>query len=139
MQIPPTCMWLAELSFVRNETSSALRRSMCPWAMRSPYRRPNRLGPALSRRAGMRSPDAARSALRERVAEAASARSPGSGGGSSLERLRVGALEPALAQPPNRLLAHAEGRPHRRTENRLERELEVPLSVRERVLVAQQA
>ena len=34
MQIPPTCMWLAELSLVRNETSSALSRSMCPCAMR---------------------------------------------------------------------------------------------------------
>ena len=33
MQIPPTCMWLAELSLVRKETSSALSLSMCPWAM----------------------------------------------------------------------------------------------------------
>ncbi len=37
MQIPPTCMWLAELSLVRKETSIALRRSMCPCAMRLTY------------------------------------------------------------------------------------------------------
>ncbi len=32
--IAPTCMWLEELSFVRNETSVELSRSMCPCAMR---------------------------------------------------------------------------------------------------------
>src|SRR3954468_6139587 len=31
--IAPTCMWLAELSLVRNETSVELRRSMWYWAM----------------------------------------------------------------------------------------------------------
>ena len=45
MQIPPTCMWAEELSLVRNETSSALSRSMCPCAMGLTYpsMRPRRL------------------------------------------------------------------------------------------------
>ncbi|MQA74866.1 MAG: M28 family peptidase [Solirubrobacterales bacterium] len=43
MQTPPTCMWLAELSLVRNEVSSALSRSMCPWLMRLSYPRMVRL------------------------------------------------------------------------------------------------
>src|SRR5215204_1602722 len=33
MQMPPTCMWLVELSLVRNETSRAESRSMCPCAI----------------------------------------------------------------------------------------------------------
>src|SRR4051794_26184428 len=37
MQIPPTCICADELSLVRNETSSALRRSMCPCAMGLTY------------------------------------------------------------------------------------------------------
>src|SRR5918996_4763105 len=37
MPMPPTCMWAEELSLVRKETSSALSRSMCPWAMGLTY------------------------------------------------------------------------------------------------------
>ena len=40
MQTPPTCMWRRGLSLVRNETSSALSRSMCPCAMAEPTRLP---------------------------------------------------------------------------------------------------
>src|SRR5689334_10668966 len=47
MQIPPTCMCDEELSFVRNETSSADRRSMCAFAMCLTYPRMHRLATAL--------------------------------------------------------------------------------------------
>ena len=46
MQIPPTCMCADELSLVRNETSSALSRSMCPCAMRLTYPPMRRFVPA---------------------------------------------------------------------------------------------
>src|SRR5215203_7492863 len=47
MQMPPTCMCDAELSFVRNETSRADRRSMCKLAMRLTYPSMNHLATAL--------------------------------------------------------------------------------------------